>query len=136
MGTATQIGSALYLISSYINHSCSPSAKPVFAEGTNELHLVASKDIAVGEEITVAYVDVSQHADESEEDCRRRRRMELARGWKFACPCIKCTEDIGSEAVASTKDDSKLEESVKRIEQDSGPTTNLQTQTQLDGIDA
>jgi mitochondrial import receptor subunit TOM20 len=43
--------------------------------------------------------------------------MELARGWKFACPCTKCTEEMEeTDSAISFKDDSKLEASLKRFE--------------------
>ncbi|KAH8113219.1 MAS20-domain-containing protein [Phellopilus nigrolimitatus] len=89
-GTAKQIGSGLYFVSSYLGHSCSPSARPSFSSGTSELHLVATRDITEGEELTMAYVDVEQHADETPMQARVRRRAELSRGWKFSCTCAKC----------------------------------------------
>lgn len=78
----------------------------------------------------MAYVDVSQRPDESVIDARRRRRQELARGWKFACECPKCAADLiqaeNPDAKSSEKaDDSdlgvpleqaKLEETVARVE--------------------
>jgi hypothetical protein len=54
---------------------------------------VAEKDLKAGDEITVAYVDVTQHADETPADARKRRRWELVRGWRFACLCTKCLSD-------------------------------------------
>ena len=42
-GTQRQIGSALYTLSSYLTHSCDPSARVSFASGTTELHLVANE---------------------------------------------------------------------------------------------
>lgn len=70
-----------------------------------------------GEELTVAYVDVTQYPNESMLECRRRRRFELARGWKFACACERCKEEEkelseenrAAEAQAEVKDGSKLE---------------------------
>jgi len=110
-GTAHQIGSAFYRVSSYVrhllalhmsvlisrfhqlNHSCAPSAKPAFTSGTAELHLVATRDIKAGEEITVSYVDTSKRSKDNAMEARRRRRMELARGWHFACSCTRCEEE-------------------------------------------
>jgi import receptor subunit TOM20 len=104
-----------------ISHSCSPTAHPSFSSGTAELHLVANCDIKKGDEITVAYVDVSQHADESPVEARRRRRAELARGWRFACVCSRCTSEMAgdpdaTDEVSSHKDESKVEAVVTRVE--------------------
>ncbi|KAJ4479127.1 hypothetical protein J3R30DRAFT_3289650 [Lentinula aciculospora] len=124
IGTSRQIGSAVYTVSSYLAHSCEPNARPSFDAGTSELHLIATRDLKAGEEITVAYVDVTQHEDESVVDCRRRRRMELARGWKFACPCERCEKEVTELGVASEEkigDESKIETSMERFENNEGP---------------
>ncbi|KAJ6616206.1 hypothetical protein B0H10DRAFT_2037831 [Mycena sp. CBHHK59/15] len=92
-GTARQAGTALYSVSSYLSHSCAPNARPSFSSGTAELHLIANKDLKKGDELSVAYVDVAQHADESPAQCRVRRRKELARGWKYACQCSRCLKE-------------------------------------------
>jgi len=68
-----------------------------FPSSTTELHVIATQNLNKGDEVTVAYVDVSQHNNEKEKEtvieARRRRRMELARGWRFACACVKCEEE-------------------------------------------
>jgi import receptor subunit TOM20 len=140
-GTSRQIGSAFYLVSSYvctrnppsvnslltlpfkISHSCAPTARPSFSDGTSELHLIANCDLKKGDEITVAYVDVSQGANESPEEARKRRREELNRGWRFTCSCSRCTlEEVGKSEGAdnddssSQRDESKVEDVVTRIE--------------------
>jgi import receptor subunit TOM20 len=118
-GTQRQVGAGFYAVSSYLGHSCEPSTRPSFSNGTSELHLVANRVLKAGDELTVAYVDVTQHSDdESVRDCRRRRRMELARGWRFACTCSRCAEEAGSgdEAEDQLKDESKVSEAVMRVE--------------------
>ncbi|KAJ7223952.1 hypothetical protein C8J57DRAFT_1391059 [Mycena rebaudengoi] len=92
-GTARQVGTALYSVSAHLPHSCVPNARPSFSSGTAELHLIANKDLKKGDELTIAYVDVTQRPDESSEKCRLRRRKELARGWKFACHCPRCVKE-------------------------------------------
>ncbi|KAI0751552.1 MAS20-domain-containing protein [Daedaleopsis nitida] len=104
-GTARQVGSGLYLVSSYLAHSCDPSARPSFDAGTNALELVAARPLAKGDELTIAWVDVSQHADETAEQARRRRRVELARGWKFRCECERCVGEVVQDLV---KEDAEL----------------------------
>lgn len=100
------------------SHSCAPSARPSFNNGTSELHLIANHALKKGDEITVSYVDVTQHPGEPLLDARRRRRMELARGWRFACSCTRCTSEAPTSAdgEVSQKDESKVEEPVVRIE--------------------
>ena len=78
---------------SQLNHSCAPTAKPAFTSGTAELHLVATRDIKVGDEVTVSYVITSKRGKDNAMEARRRRRMELARGWHFACSCTRCEEE-------------------------------------------
>lgn len=109
LGTQKQVGAAFYVLSSYANHSCAPSAKLTFPAGTTELDVVASKDIKKGDEVTVAYVDVSTQEGESITDARRRRRFELTRGWKFSCPCDRCKE----EGTNMTKEDRDNDEEGK-----------------------
>ncbi|KAJ8087027.1 mitochondrial import receptor subunit tom20 [Marasmius tenuissimus] len=119
-GTSRQIGSAIYTVASYLSHSCEPNARPSFDAGTSELHLVANRDISKGEEINVSFVDCSQHEGETTTDARRRRRMELARGWRFACACNKCIEEakeLGLESgEAKGKDESKVEAAYANFE--------------------
>jgi len=120
-GTQRQIGSALYTASSYLNHSCQPSARPSFAAGTSEMSIIASRELKKGDELTIAFVDVDQHPNETVIDCRRRRRMELARGWRFACGCERCTEEGKSMTLEDglseeqPKDQSRVEDVVKKF---------------------
>lgn len=119
-GTSKQVGTGFYAVSSYISHNCAPSAKPVFATGTAQLHLTATRALKKGDEISVAYVDVSQHSGETLEVARRRRRTELARGWRFACSCKRCAEEGlegGNESESEEgRDESRVEDVVTRAE--------------------
>ncbi|KAG6891696.1 hypothetical protein C0992_010099 [Termitomyces sp. T32_za158] len=122
-GTSRQIGTAFYTLSSYLAHSCTPNAHPSFDAGTAELCLVASCDLKKGDELTIAYVDVKKQEGETTIECRRRRRIELARGWHFACPCQRCMEDgkelSGEERLVDAtleKDGSKVDAVVSRYE--------------------
>ncbi|KAF8138309.1 hypothetical protein EV363DRAFT_1393768 [Boletus edulis] len=116
-GTQKQVGAGFYFLSSYLSHSCDPSARPFF-DGTSELRLIATRALKAGDQVTVAYVDVSQRDDESVQDCRRRRRMELARGWTFACTCSRCASEAGpgDEVDSEPEDRSKVSEVVSRLE--------------------
>lgn len=113
-----------------LSHSCAPNVRPDFPTGTSELHLVASEDIPAGTELTMAYVDVRQGPSETRLEARRRRRQELARGWRFACECARCLKEVEEgilnedkkEGEGSKADDeldigsgAKLEEAVRRF---------------------
>lgn len=83
--------------------------------------IIASRELKKGDELTIAFVDVNQHPKETAMDCRRRRRMELARGWGFACGCERCTEEVKSMSLEDglseeqPKDQSRVEDVVKRF---------------------
>ncbi|KIJ20440.1 hypothetical protein PAXINDRAFT_166493 [Paxillus involutus ATCC 200175] len=117
-GTQRQVGAGFYVVSSYLAHSCEPSARPSFSNGTSELHLIANRALKAGDELTVAYVDVTQHDGESAQDCRKRRRVELVRGWRFACTCSRCAEEAGSGDATEEqpKDESRVSDVVMRVE--------------------
>ena len=116
-------------MSSYLSHSCTPNARPSFdgesvaeanpdgttelaTDGSAELRLVATRDIAKGEELSVAFIDVAQPLE--------ARRAELQAGWKFACTCAKYKEEAaageGETVEVPAEDASKLEPTMKRFE--------------------
>jgi len=99
-----------------LNHSCTPSARPSFDNGTAELHLIASRALKCGDELTIAYVDVSQQEGESVVDARRRRRIELARGWRFACTCERCAKEADGMDEGPARDESRVSDAVNRVE--------------------
>ncbi|KAG1752464.1 uncharacterized protein EDB91DRAFT_1102768 [Suillus paluster] len=115
-GTSKQVGTGFYAVSSYISHNCAPSAKPFFPTGTAQLQLTATRALQKGDEISVAYVDVSQHSGETLEEARRRRRMELVRGWRFACSCKRCAEEGLEDESEEGGDESRVEDVVTRAE--------------------
>uniref|UniRef100_A0A0W0FC24 SET domain-containing protein n=1 Tax=Moniliophthora roreri TaxID=221103 RepID=A0A0W0FC24_MONRR len=127
VGTSRQIGTAIYTVASYLSHSCDPNARPSFT-GTSELQLIANKDLKKGDELTVSFVDCTMHEGESVQDARRRRRMELARGWRFACGCEKCIEEAkelgleSGDAKSEAKDESKVEQAYSNYEKNEATT--------------
>jgi import receptor subunit TOM20 len=86
------------------------------------MHLVATRDIKAGDEITVSYVDASVHDDEDVIQARYRRRKELARGWRFACQCDRCVKEAPSPSAGEKdlelKDESKVELIVSQVDQE------------------
>lgn len=153
--TPKTIGTAIYTLSSYLPHSCLPNSHPTFPKGTSELYLIASQDLKKGEEVTIAYVDVNPQRvipttavnGEAESDaeiktieevesvgeCRKRRRKELAKGWRFACFCERCDVEAQVQAepqaeseaeglgLAQRMDESKVEKAMQRFEDNEGP---------------
>lgn len=87
-----------------------------------------NRDIKKGDELTIAWVDVTQHEGETAEEARRRRRVELARGWKFKCECERCIGEVvqdieKEEAELGVQQDESKVEGVMRHERipDNGP---------------
>ncbi|KAF5727173.1 hypothetical protein HS088_TW22G00861 [Tripterygium wilfordii] len=72
-------GVGLWLLASYINHSCNPNARRLHFGDYIMVH--ASRDIRAGEEITFAYFDVLSPLDQ---------RKEMLETWGFCCNCKRC----------------------------------------------
>ena len=76
---------------SNVNHSCEPSCEVAFIHDARA-HVIATRDIAKGEEITISYVPGSWPL--------RRRRKELLDRYGFACDCALCERQL---ALASNR---------------------------------
>ncbi|GAB4840042.1 hypothetical protein Ancab_020751 [Ancistrocladus abbreviatus] len=72
-------GVGLWLLPSFINHSCSPNSRRLHIGDHVIVH--ASWDIKAGEEITFAYFDVLSPLS---------KREEMAKTWGFCCDCRRC----------------------------------------------
>ncbi|KAI0677051.1 MAS20-domain-containing protein [Trametes maxima] len=126
-GTARQVGCGIYLVSAYIAHSCDPNTRPTFPDGKNTLHLIATKRIEKGDELTMAWVDVSRGEDEDAGLARRRRRIELARGWRFKCECAKCIAEVIAE------EEKEKEEADLNVQGDESKVENFMRHEKLPG---
>jgi import receptor subunit TOM20 len=86
------------------------------------MHLIATRDIKAGDEITVSYVDASVHDDEDAVQARYRRRKELARGWRFACQCDRCIKEApppsAGEKEPQLNDESRVESIVSQVDRE------------------
>jgi hypothetical protein len=83
---------ALFLLTARINHSCDPNAciqSQVFRDA--HMDLVALRDIARGEQLTISYI-ATGHGVGHKSTSRRRR--ELQSKYMFWCTCLKCTKVI------------------------------------------
>ena len=81
-------GSALFALPSLLNHACAPAAAPAWdgARGAGaRLRLVATRDLAAGEAVTISYVD--------DELPVRLRRAQLEDAYGFVCGCSRCVAE-------------------------------------------
>lgn len=69
----------LWILPSFVNHSCNPNARRVHVGDWLILH--ASRDIKAGEEVTFAYFDVLRPLTD---------RKESVKSWGFECKCDRC----------------------------------------------
>lgn len=72
-------GVGLWVLASFINHSCNPNARRLHVGDYVLVH--ASRDVKTGEEITFAYFDVLLPLE---------KRREMSRTWGFQCHCKRC----------------------------------------------
>ena len=86
-------GAAVFPLASGLNHSCAPNCEVAFAED-NAVFVVKTRAVALGEELTISYVDASGADDE--------RREELRETYGFECACARC-ERGGKEAKKPKK---------------------------------
>ncbi|KAI3887357.1 hypothetical protein MKX03_002761 [Papaver bracteatum] len=72
-------GVGLWILASFINHSCEPNARRLHVGDHLMVH--ASRDIKAGEEICFAYFDVLTPLS---------KRNEMSKTWGFHCECNRC----------------------------------------------
>uniref|UniRef100_A0A2K5IKS5 [histone H3]-lysine(4) N-trimethyltransferase n=1 Tax=Colobus angolensis palliatus TaxID=336983 RepID=A0A2K5IKS5_COLAP len=93
---------------SLLNHSCDPNCSIVF----NGPHLLlrAVRDIEVGEELTICYLDMLMTSQE--------RRKQLRDQYCFECDCFRCqTQDKDADMLTGDEQVWKeVQESLKKIE--------------------
>ncbi|BFY98011.1 hypothetical protein BsWGS_01051 [Bradybaena similaris] len=100
-------GSGLYQLQSACNHSCAPSAEIVFPHGDNTLAMVALRDIAPEEEISISYLDCCDL-----ERSRHSRQKILRENYLFLCSCEKCLSQADDESITSeeSEDDEEMDD--------------------------
>ncbi|KAK6921999.1 LOW QUALITY PROTEIN: SET domain [Dillenia turbinata] len=72
-------GVGLWVLASFINHSCVPNARRIHIR--NHVIVLASRDVKAGEDITFAYFDVLSPLN---------KRREMSMNWGFSCACKRC----------------------------------------------
>lgn len=96
-------GTGIFPMQATLNHSCEPNVTLLKEEGAEERdgRVVARlmRDVAAGEELCNAYVDISLPV--------RRRRREL-REYGFECDCARCERELkAADEKKATKADGK-----------------------------
>ncbi|KAK4430015.1 putative protein lysine methyltransferase SET5 [Sesamum alatum] len=69
----------LWILASFINHSCDPNVRRLHVGDHVVVH--AARDVKAGEELTLAYFDVLSPLN---------NRREMANNWGFLCRCKRC----------------------------------------------
>ncbi|KAJ4993279.1 set domain-containing protein 5 [Stagonosporopsis vannaccii] len=89
-------GAGVFPHAARFNHSCVPNATFAWNERLRKETVHAMRDVGVGEELVICYVDVAHD--------RRLRAWEL-RHYGFVCGCVACGEgeDDSSPAFASAQ---------------------------------
>ncbi|KAG0366480.1 hypothetical protein BGZ54_005286 [Gamsiella multidivaricata] len=82
---APVVGAGFYRVTSYVSHSCEPNTKVAFLEHTNNMSVVATRDIKAGEELHVGFIDQKNGTLSTEQ-----RRQELFQHYRFKCMCPRC----------------------------------------------
>ncbi|XP_075453191.1 histone-lysine N-methyltransferase SMYD3 isoform X2 [Ascaphus truei] len=108
-GEMQDVGVGLYPSMSLLNHSCDPNCVIVF-EGRHIL-LRTVKEIPMGEELTISYIDVKVNT--------HMRQNQLQRQYCFICDCHRCqSRDKDTDMLAGDEQASKyVEGSIARLEE-------------------
>lgn len=93
-------GSALYSFQSKVNHSCTPNAECRFPHSNNVVALTTTRDIKVGEEICISYLDEC-----ALERSRHSRQKMLSENYLFQCQCDKCEKQVNDPDETSDDED-------------------------------
>ncbi|KAI4520273.1 SET domain-containing protein [Schizophyllum commune Loenen D] len=79
-GESEMLGWAVYVAGSYFNHDCAPNVRKI--RRGRALQFVTMRDVALGEELCITYVDV--------QDTKASRAAQFAQHWNFVCGCARC----------------------------------------------
>lgn len=79
---------ALFATVARINHSCTPNAHCHYRKTTGAQYVFALRDIQPGEELEIAYFDITAPLQE---------RLNRSKVWSFQCGCPACSGKLASE---------------------------------------
>ncbi|KAI1341166.1 SET domain-containing protein [Xylariaceae sp. FL0016] len=97
-GDSERPHAAVYADVARINHACRPNAFVRWIPSSLAVRVVAARDIAVGEEVTLSYIPQNH---------TRAERQASLRRWGFACACSLCSASK-TEIAASDYRRSKM----------------------------
>lgn len=86
---------SLFTEVSRLNHDCRPTCAYYFDHTDFRHKVLAVRDIAAGEELTIAYYDPLQP--------RSVRQEKLQHEWGFQCSCARCSADASSIAESDER---------------------------------
>jgi hypothetical protein len=89
---------ALYLEASAFNHDCDPNAVQSFDDPTLDIMIHATRDIQVGEEITISYINTGSNRP------HWIRRAELLQSHHFLCCCESCMTAVATSRTCALGD--------------------------------
>ena len=101
--SGTAGGSGVWIMPSYINHSCWPNSVRSFLG--NLLIVRAARDIPAGEEITMTYI-------ENESGVQERQKASYS-GWDFSCECTLCEIETAESQEIQSKRQGLVEKALK-----------------------
>lgn len=111
------IGEGTYPVASLFNHSCRPNAAVIFDGAL--LTIKAIDDIQLGQEITIAYVDIAHS--------RTQRKRMLRDKYFFDCTCERCTDGtcIGRIDTLLGEEESDWDRAQSLLDPDGGPSAKM-----------
>jgi hypothetical protein len=90
--------SAICMLASRFNHSCSPNARYSWHAAGGLLRIYALREIAVGEEIFVSYIS-GKHVYGS----HRKDRQDRLKTYGFICTCVVCSLPFSEQKASDTR---------------------------------
>jgi import receptor subunit TOM20 len=80
----------IFSLTARMNHSCEPNAEVRGQEYVDcNIDIVAKKDVRIGEELCISYVNLGSQPSNSIV-ARNRRRRDLSTRYLFDCRCQRC----------------------------------------------
>jgi hypothetical protein len=90
--------SAICMLASRFNHSCSPNARYSWHAASGRLRIYALREIAIGEEVYVSYI-----SSRGVYGSRRKDRQDRLKSYGFICTCIICSLPISERKASDTR---------------------------------
>lgn len=112
-------GQGMYLEAAFFNHSCNPNC--AVSTAVSPLTVVTTRVVQPGEELSIAYVDISQPPS--------ARQAKLSMQYRFSCACTRCESHEDELTQAGDHQTNTTAEKPSKIH--GNATTAAQKQTDL-----